>query len=71
MAKKKQKSPLKKLSKQLKSSKVQAFLGGVLAAAFGKVLSSSVDFATGKLKSLKKASTGKRHHRDDGAPAYA
>jgi len=71
MAKKKQKSPLKKLGKQLRSTKVQAFLGGVLAAAFGKVLSNSLDFATDKLKGLKKATHGKRHHRDDGVAAYA
>ena len=58
---KKQKRPLKKLTKKMKSGKVQAFIGGILAAAVGQLFGNVVEVAQKKMKSMKKNMDGKRH----------
>jgi hypothetical protein len=63
MAKKqKQKRALKRLSKAVRSSRVQMFLGGVLANAFGQLLGDVVEIAGREVKRLTKSMKHYKRH---------
>jgi hypothetical protein len=65
---KKQKRVLKRLSKTIRSSKMQMFLGGVLANAIGRLLTHAAEFVGDEAKKITKktmklAQNGKHHER--------